>query len=58
MTILFVTNGPGNFGSNREYNDWLGKGSDNHALLEASEEEDENSNENVPRRKKKKSRLS
>ena len=56
MTILVVTNGPGNFNNNDEWNTLLGKG-DKRALVSEAEYDDEDS-DNVPRRKSKRSRLS
>jgi hypothetical protein len=55
MTVLFVTNGPGNFKCNSDFNNWMGKG-DKASAIEADEEE--NGFENIPRRKAKKSRNS
>ena len=55
LTVLFVTNGPGNFQSNSDYNNWIGKG-DKPNLIQADEEE--NGDGNIPRRKSKKSRIS
>ena len=55
LTVLFVTNGPGNFKCNSDFNNWMGKG-DKPRLVES--DEDENGSENIPRRISKKSRLS
>jgi len=59
MTIILVTNGPGNFKSNLDYNNWMGKSNVPSRLTGEADFDDENSNENVPRRpRSKKSRLS
>lgn len=56
ITILVVTNGPGNLKRNSDYNKLMLKG-DTPSLVNEAEYDDENS-DNVPRRKSKKSRLS
>jgi len=56
ITILIVTNGPGNLKSNSDYNKLMLKG-DTPYLVNEAEYDDENS-DNIPRRKSKKSRLS